>query len=655
MKKLISLALATATLISSMVALNTTASAATNEILGGANWQTTGSTSGDDFRSDSDKTEHNTAFNGVSRHIQMMETELAKRITNNIDSSWTDAQKVAYAMSRINNQIRYGGGGSIYQGLFSGYGTCMSYSGSFKCVMDLLGIPAHRVSGTMGKGQLAYHAWNVVKINGVWYDIDANKAAFLRPDHANGYYEDTCCDTKVYENGTPNFKVTKTSDYWHSSDSCYFESNGKWYQYDDRYIGAMDSSLKSDSYKKLFRLEINKPEGTYTAKEAFAAAVNGTDWEPSVFAVANEKFYYDWKDSIYEYNPQTNSSKKIYTIPYTIKSGTGRHNKVTYSGNNQDFAEINTCRNSPIAWLGADKYALYYVLRDGKTGSIAFGSDKTKLELTSTSKTIKVGEVTYATCMASTEYVCGVSVKYSSSNPAVADVDEAGLVYGNKAGTATITVEAYGRKNSYKVTVKNSSYTGKTDGVKATKVSNNNNNNNNNNDNDTVKAPVSTIVAYDTSIGLDVNKKLKLSYCFNNTNAKFVIDNTKVAKIVKDSKGNKYIKAVGEGTTKLRATYNGDTVEVIVGVLDTKKPTSSLSVTTKTIKKNGVKLLHLEAKLSKGSDDYVIFYNTSGSKLTSYSRSTMDGTADYIIRGSGKVKLYAVTTSGKVKTINVTI
>ena len=652
MKKIISLALATATLISSMVALNTTASAATKEILGGANWQTTGIISDNGFKSDSDKTEHNTAFNGVSRHIQMMETELCKRITNNIDPSWTDAQKVAYAMSRINNQIRYGGGSSIYQGLFSGYGTCMSYCGSFKCVMDLLGIPAHRVSGTMGKGQLAGHAWNVVKINGVWYNIDANDASFLGTAWNNGYYEDTCCDTKIYENGTPNFKVTNSSDYYSTYGVCYFESNGKWYQYDDEKIYSIDNSLRDKTERAVYSLIFNVKEGTYTSKEAFDKYANNEGWRPTIFTVANEKLYYDWKDSIYEYNPQTNSSKKIYTIPYTIKSGAANHSQVTYNRKGQKILKSMACCNSPIAWLGADKYALYYVLRDGKTGSIAFGSNKTKLELTSTSKTIKVGEVTYATCMASTEYVCGVSVKYSSSNPAVADVDEAGLVYGNKAGTATITVEAYGRKNSYKVTVKNSSYTGKTDGVKATKVNSNNTNNANNN---VVKTPVSTIVAYDTSIGLDVNKKLKLSYCFNNTNAKFVIDNTKVAKIVKDSKGNKYIKAVGEGTTKLRATYNGDTVEVIVGVLDTKKPTSSLSVTTKTIKKNGVKLLHLEAKLSKGSDDYVIFYNTSGSKLTSYSRSTMDGTADYIIRGSGKVKLYAVTTSGKVKTINVTL
>ena len=652
MKKIISLLVTIATIASSAVAMTTCASASSTETSGGANWSTTSYTDGNNYTSEKPTNEHNSAFNNASLHYQMMYRELAKRITNNIDPSCTDAQKVAYAMSRINNQIRYGGGGSIYQGLFSGYGTCMSYCGSFKCVMDLLGIPAHRVSGTMGKGQLAGHAWNVVKINGVWYNIDANDASFLGTAWNNGYYEDTCCDTKIYENGTPNFKVTNSSDYYSTYGVCYFESNGKWYQYDDEKIYSIDNSLRDKTERAVYSLIFNVKEGTYTSKEAFDKYANNEGWRPTIFTVANEKLYYDWKDSIYEYNPQTNSSKKIYTIPYTIKSGAANHSQVTYNRKGQKILKSMACCNSPIAWLGADKYALYYVLRDGKTGSIAFGSNKTKLELTSTSKTIKVGEVTYATCMASTEYVCGVSVKYSSSNPAVADVDEAGLVYGNKAGTATITVEAYGRKNSYKVTVKNSSYTGKTDGVKATKVNSNNTNNANNN---VVKTPVSTIVAYDTSIGLDVNKKLKLSYCFNNTNAKFVIDNTKVAKIVKDSKGNKYIKAVGEGTTKLRATYNGDTVEVIVGVLDTKKPTSSLSVTTKTIKKNGVKLLHLEAKLSKGSDDYVIFYNTSGSKLTSYSRSTMDGTADYIIRGSGKVKLYAVTTSGKVKTINVTL
>lgn len=653
MKKLISLLVTIATIASSAVAMTTSASAAKTETSGGANWLTTGYTGFDGFTSDCDRKEKGTAFNELPRHYQMVATELCKRITNNIDPSWTDVQKVAYAMSRINNQIRYGGGGSIYQGLFCGYGTCMSYNGSFKCVMDLLGIPAHRVSGTMGKGQLAGHAWNVVKINGVWYDIDANKAAFLRPDHANGYYEDTCCDTKIYENGTPNFKVTKSSDYYYTGDACYFESNGKWYQYSNTGIYSVRSSLYDSGSNKIYDLELNVPEGTYSAKEAFNKYANGEGWEPSVFAVANEKLYYDWKDSIYEYNPQTNSSKKMYTIPYTIKSGTSKHSKVAYNIDNQHFTDVNSCSNSPIAWLGADKYALYYVLRDGKTGSIAFGSDKTKLELTSTSKTINVGEVTYATCMASTEYVCGVSVKYSSSNPSVADVDEAGLVYGNKAGTATITVEAYGRKNSYKVTVKNG--TGKSDGVKATKVGNNNNSNNSATIDNSTANTSADIEAYGLGIALDVDKKVKLSYYFNKTDSsvKFTIADKKVAKIVKDTKGNKYIKSVGEGDTKIKATYNGKTVEMVVSVRDLKKNSSSLSVTAKTVKKVGVKMLYLTAKLSKGSDDGVMFYNASGKKLSLYSNDFTS--AHFIIKGSGKVKLYAVTTSGKVKTINVTI
>ena len=64
-------------------------------------------------------------------------------------------------------------------------------------------------------------------------------------------------------------------------------------------------------------------------------------------------------------------------------------------------------------------------------------------------------------------------------------------------------------------------------------------------------------------------------------------------------------------------------------------------------------MLYLTAKLSKGSDDGVMFYNASGKKLSLYSNDFTS--AYFIIKGSGKVKLYAVTTSGKVKTINVTI
>lgn len=64
----------------------------------------------------------------------------------------------------------------------------------------------------------------------------------------------------------------------------------------------------------------------------------------------------------------------------------------------------------------------------------------TKITLSKTSATIKVGES--LSLKATSDSVLDISFTWSSNNNSVASVTKDGKVYGNKAGSATITVKS---------------------------------------------------------------------------------------------------------------------------------------------------------------------------------------------------------------------
>lgn len=53
--------------------------------------------------------------------------------------------------------------------LLKGYGVCDSYSRAYQMLLDAFGIPNHRQDGTGNGGA---HAWNVVMLDGKWYNVD---------------------------------------------------------------------------------------------------------------------------------------------------------------------------------------------------------------------------------------------------------------------------------------------------------------------------------------------------------------------------------------------------------------------------------------------------------------------------------------------------
>lgn len=59
---------------------------------------------------------------------------------------------------------------TIYSALCRGYAQCEGYAFSFKYLCDLSGIDCITVTGTNDTGDT--HAWNIVSLNGIWYNVD---------------------------------------------------------------------------------------------------------------------------------------------------------------------------------------------------------------------------------------------------------------------------------------------------------------------------------------------------------------------------------------------------------------------------------------------------------------------------------------------------
>lgn len=390
---------------------------------------------------------------------RLVKNEVSKRYLKNIDPNWTDAQKVAYLYTNIVNQGRHrtesnGKKGDI---LYTGMGTCGTFSNDFTYVCSNLGIRS-REAGPLIRG--VDHSINLVEIDEKWYELDS--------DGGNEFLTGTNNTKNLGQYTTANndgiFPTVEAyspyNEYSHNGytyytgayNAHYFEYNGQWFKYDNTEIDKIDNSLYCSTSEYVFSLFGNAPASELKIPNGSPFLKAEDSWGPGCFAYDNNgHLYFDWKDSIYVYNAATNTSSKVFTLSKTIKGSDVNKRRNGYGSQPSTHA--------PFQWFGIDKYALYYVCLDGSYGSIPLGSDKTHLELTSDSKTIGVGDYTFVAPMASTEDKCGQQVTFSTKDTDIIKVFDGGIVKGLKAGKATVTVSAYGRSNTYTVTVRDGEVT----------------------------------------------------------------------------------------------------------------------------------------------------------------------------------------------------
>lgn len=91
-------------------------------------------------------------------------------ITDEIMKSETDFDKIHSCHDYIVKNYSYDetkGSADVYNMLLTGQGTCMAYTGLFGYVMEQCGI-----ENTTAKSEQLNHIWNVVKLDGEYYNVD---------------------------------------------------------------------------------------------------------------------------------------------------------------------------------------------------------------------------------------------------------------------------------------------------------------------------------------------------------------------------------------------------------------------------------------------------------------------------------------------------
>lgn len=106
------------------------------------------------------------------------ETAVYAWLTANVDYDWSHMDVMAETA-----RDAYG----PYGGLVNRSAVCLGYAASFQLLMDMLGIDCVTVVGA-GSHSTADHAWNVVKLDGKWYCVDAAWDANGR-EYLGGEYE----------------------------------------------------------------------------------------------------------------------------------------------------------------------------------------------------------------------------------------------------------------------------------------------------------------------------------------------------------------------------------------------------------------------------------------------------------------------------------
>lgn len=157
-------------------------------------------------------------------------------------------------------------------------------------------------------------------------------------------------------------------------------------------------------------------------------------------------------------------------------------------------------------------------------------------------------------------------------------------------------------------------------------------------------------------LDLAVGSRVKLSYLFNKTSGvSFSSSDKSVAKIVKTSSGTRYVKGVGEGEATITAKYKGETAKINVYVVDINDENSKFSLSAKKSVYVG-KTIKITAKIDTTTDEYITWV-IPNKKYFEVVASSGDNSRYITLKAlkKGTAKVYAITSTGDVKTISITI
>ncbi len=114
-------------------------------------------------------------YNDTSTYLEDARQDFqmyARRILSGAEGLGSDSEKEQYIHDKLMEMVEYDPNASLNQSAYSalvhGWSVCAGYARAYQFLMQQLGIPCYYCTGYAGED----HAWNIVKINGDYYNVD---------------------------------------------------------------------------------------------------------------------------------------------------------------------------------------------------------------------------------------------------------------------------------------------------------------------------------------------------------------------------------------------------------------------------------------------------------------------------------------------------
>lgn len=238
---------------------------------------------------------------------------------------WSDLEKALYLHDYLCLNCTYDTSlkdYTAYDALVSGKAMCQGYSQAY-----ILLLRAAGVESLMVYSRELVHAWNLVKLGGLWYHVDVtwDDPTPDRPGRAKHDYflrsatwfgtddmHSGVSDWKIFNGFDPHAANARTYDsaVWAASDTAFYYVKGKWYGYDK-------------AKKAVYRYSCN---GRTLKRAAKMKSLKGVKWR--VFNSTNRYYkdqfvgicakgsfvYYTISDKVYRLKVTNKKVKKLYTL-----------------------------------------------------------------------------------------------------------------------------------------------------------------------------------------------------------------------------------------------------------------------------------------------------------------------------------------------------
>lgn len=337
-----------------------------------------------------------------------------KEINNFLEkapSNMSDIEKALYACVYLAQHCKYDGGGAYsgdaYGALVDNLAVCQGYSYGYKALADALGLECEIVIS-----KSLNHSWNMVKIDGKYYYVDAtwvdqdlitshcinykNLLKSTKYFKSNGHYKKN--DWEVSGRWKASYANSTTYDdfFWDdlSGDLCY--ANGYWYTYRE---SSWDNNIVVEKYKctgKKFEKteDIIKIDNIYDKVFTFESEFGSLNMYPELRMDSYKNtLYYSFGDTIYKYDTKTKKTSTYYeltkselkkgiiynlevradgTVYYTLYDGNFKPTKCKVKGSGTTVTKYNIAFHGNGATSGSmsklkdKKYGTSYTLPANK-------------------------------------------------------------------------------------------------------------------------------------------------------------------------------------------------------------------------------------------------------------------------------------------------